>query len=154
MLIAIIKTLHVLSAVVFLGMGAGTAWVKLRGDRSGDPHVVAWTQRHVVQADWFFTIPSGVLSPLTGIALVELYGLPWSTTWVLVGTAGYVGAGLFWLPAAWLQLRMRADAEAALRDATPLPERFWRDHRAWLLLGIPSFSLAMLSVWAMVSKWA
>jgi len=153
MLILLVKTLHVLSAIVFLGVGAGTAWVKLRADRSGDPRVVAWAQRHIVQADWIFTVPAGLAVPVTGAGLVMLYGLPWSTPWVAVGIFAFAGAGLTWLPAAWLQLRMRDDAEEALRSGQPLPPRFHRDRLTWILLGVPSFGLTVLAVWAMVAKW-
>lgn len=38
----LLKTLHVISAVVVLGTGIGIAWYTLRGWLSGDPRVMRW----------------------------------------------------------------------------------------------------------------
>ena len=152
MLYLALKWLHVLGVVVFLGTGAGSAWYKLRADRSGDPHVVVWCQREVVRADWFFTIPSGVIVPLTGLALVHLGPWTFEMLWVQLGLAFYLVAGLTWAPAAMLQVRMRRLAEEALSSGQPLPERFHQDNRIWFALGLPSFLAAIGAVWVMVAK--
>ena len=153
MLYLALKTLHVLTVVVFLGTGAGSAWYKFRADRSGDVAVVVWCQREIVKADWIFTVPSGLLLPLTGIALVEIgpwnYGMPW----VALGIALYAVSGLTWLPAAFLQLRMRRLAEEALSAGEELPEAFHRDRRVWMALGCPSFLAAVATVWLMTAKY-
>lgn len=146
------KTLHVLSATIFFGAGLMSAWWKLRADRSGDPRVVAWAQRELVFADWVFTVPSGLVSPLTGAYLVVSYGLPWSTPWVVTSIGGYVVAGLCWLPAAWLQMEMRNIADACVAKNQPLPPRFRTLNRAWLALGAPAFLAAVFIIWTMVSK--
>jgi uncharacterized membrane protein len=151
-LTVVAKALHVLGAVLFLGAGLMTAWYKVRADRSGDLRIVAWCQREIVRADWLFTLPSALLLPATGALLVRGYRLPWSTDWVLAGLAGYVAAGALWLPAVWLQLRMRALADAALRDGTALPPAFHRLNRVWLALGAPAFLIAAATVWFMVAK--
>jgi len=122
MLILLIKTVHILSAIVFLGVGAGVAWTKLRADRSGDLRVIAWAQAHIVLADWLFTVPSAILLPATGAWLVVTYSLPWTTPWILFGIGGYIAAGAFWLPAVRLQMQMRDMAETALAEGTELPQ--------------------------------
>jgi uncharacterized membrane protein len=148
----ILKTVHILAAVVFLGTGFGSAYYRFRADRSGDPRVVAWCQHEIVRADWWFTVPSGLSLPVTAMALVIYEGIPWRTPWILWGIAGYVTAGVFWLPAAWLQLEMRRLADAALSLGEPLPPRYHRCARIWAALGVPSFLAAMLTVWVMVAK--
>ncbi len=152
MLFFAVKALHILGATAFLGTGAGSAWFKVRAWRSGDVHVVAWTDAEVVQADWVFTVPSGLLMPATGFWLAWLQGLPWDTPWLVAGLTGYAVAGLTWLPAAWLQVKMKR-LSAAARDAkAPLP-RAWHDAQVgWLILGLPSFSMTMLTLWLMVAK--
>lgn len=152
MLTLLLKTIHVLGAAVFLGTGLGSAYFKWRGSRSGSPHVVAWTDTEIVRADWVFTVPAGVLMPVTGAALVELYGLSWSTPWVLWGVAGYAVSGSTWIAAAWLQLRMRQLSRHALEQSAPLPARYEQLERAWVALGIPAFTAAVLTVWVMVAK--
>ncbi len=150
----LLKAVHVLAAVLFLGAGIGSAWYKLRADRSGDPRVIAWCQREIVLADWCFTVPSAVALPVTGLWLVDLYGLPLDTPWVLLGFAGWALAGGLWVPAAFLQLRMRRLADAALASGGGLGPDFHAANRIWLGLGFPAFAVAMATVWVMVAKYA
>lgn len=148
----VVKALHILAAVLFFGAGAMTAYYKLRADRSGDVTIIAWCLAEIVQADWRFTVPSGIVLPLTGMWLVNAYGLPWTTPWVLIGVAGFAVAGALWVPAAVLQLRMRDWAIQALQRAEPLPEAYHRASRIWLALGVPAFLAALLAIYAMVVK--
>ncbi|MCC7110617.1 MAG: DUF2269 domain-containing protein, partial [Deltaproteobacteria bacterium] len=115
------KTLHILSALLFLGAGLMTAYYKVRADRSGKLEVLTWYQREIVLADWIFTLPSGVTLPATGITLALMSGQSLTQGWVALGIGAYSLAGLLWLPAAWLQIRMRRMAETALREGTALP---------------------------------
>lgn len=154
MLIAAVKLLHVLAATFFFGGGLLIAWHKLRADRTGDPKIVAWAQREIVWADAVFTIPAGILLPITGVWLVATYHLPWTTGWVPWGIGTYVVTGLLWLPAAFLQVRMRKLADAAAAAGTPLPAAFHRANRWWFALGVPAFGLSVLAIWMMVSKWS
>lgn len=154
MLALYLKAIHVGAAILFLGTGLGSAFYKWRADRSGSVAVAAWAQRNVVLADWLFTVPSGIVLPGTGLWLAHLYGLPFTTSWVLFGIVGFAIAGLTWLPAAWIQLRMRRLADEALASGAPLPEEFHRLHRFWLALGVPSFGAAVATIWVMVGKHA
>lgn len=151
-LIVAVKALHVLSATIFFGAGLMSAFWKFRGDLSGDPRVVAWSQRQVVLADWLFTVPSGVISPATGAYLVWAYGLPWSTPWVVASLGGYLAAMLLWLPAAWIQLELRKLARAAIDTGAPLPPRFSTLNRLWLALGVPAFAASVFIIYAMTAK--
>ncbi len=149
---ALLKTLHILCAVLFLGAGLMTAYYKLRADRSDDLKVVTWYQREIVLADWLFTVPSGLLLPLTGYLMMR-EGYSWEAGWLRLAIVLFVLTGLLWLPAAWLQIRMRAMAHDALREGTELPTAFHRANRIWVALGVPAFLIAMFIVWLMVAKW-
>ena len=148
----LLKTVHVLGATLFLGTGLGSAWYKVRSWRSGDVRIIAWADREVVLADWLFTIPSGVVMPVTGLWLAHLYGIPWTAGWLKWAIGGYACAGLFWLPAAWLQLVMRRLSTTAATTGTPLPPEWRRARRIWTLLGVPSFGATVVTVWVMVTK--
>lgn len=154
MLYLVVKTLHILSALLFLGAGLMTAYYKVRADRSGKLEVLTWYQREIVLADWIFTLPSGVTLPATGITLALMSGQSLTQGWVALGIGAYALAGLLWLPAAWLQIRMRRMAEAALREGTALPAEFHRDNRIWLALGVPAFAVSIAALWLMVAKHA
>lgn len=153
-LYTLLKLVHILSAMVFFGTGLGTAYFKFRADRSGDLRVIAWTQREVVRADWLFTVPSGILLPLTGGIIVQVVRFGWTSPWILWAFTGYAIAGLCWLPAAWIQIRMRDLAEAALARGAELPREFRVYARWWTILGFPSFSAAMVVIWVMIAKYA
>lgn len=153
-MVLIIKTMHILGVVLFLGAGIMSAYYKVRADRSGDPRILAWCQAEIVRADWLFTVPSGVIVPITGFLLVHTYGLDWSLRWIHLGIGGFITAGLLWLPAAWLQIQMRAMATDALEQQTDLPRRFHKLNRIWFALGAPAFAIAVGTVWVMVTKWS
>ncbi len=149
----LLKTLHILGALLFFGVGLGSAWYKFKADRSGDLRVIAWCQNQIVTADWVFTLTSAFLLPITGLEMVRRLNIPWTTPWVVVGIAGYVLAGLLWLPAVWLQIRMRDLAREALQRNTPLPHEFHRANRIWFYLGVPAFAITVGVIWVMVAKW-
>jgi len=150
----VLKTVHILSAMLFLGTGFGSAWYRFRADHSQDVRVIAWCQREIVRADWFFTVPAGLLLPATALGMIQYLQLPWQTTWIMGGLAGYSIAGVFWLPAVWLQIQMRRLADHALATETPLPPVYFRYARMWLWLGFPSFLSALGTLWFMVAKHA
>lgn len=154
MLYLVVKTAHIFSAVLFLGAGLMTAWYKVRADRTRDLRVVVWYAKEIVLADWLFTLPSGITLPITGLWLASLLGQPLLSGWVSLGIAAYALAGLLWLPAAWLQIRMRTLAERALKDGVELPAEFHRANRIWLALGVPAFAVSIAALWVMVAKHA
>lgn len=151
-LIPLVKALHVLSATVFFGAGLMSAFWKFRGDLSDDPRVVTWAQKQVVLADWVFTVPAGIISPLTGVYLVHSYSIPFTTPWVLASIGGFVATGVLWLPAAWIQVELRKLASQCLAEGTALPPRFHRLNRIWLGLGVPAFALSVFIIYVMVVK--
>lgn len=149
MLYLSLKYLHILSAIVLFGTGLGSAFYKFMTDRRGDVAAMAMVNRSVVQADWWFTTPTIVLQPLTGIAMLHLSGIPWTTPWVLWSFALYALAGACWLPVVWLQIRMRGMAETAAQANTSVPSLYWQYARLWFWLGVPAF-VSMLAVVALM----
>lgn len=141
-----VKTLHILSSVVMVGTGFGTAFYLFFANRSGSVPAIAVVARLVVRADWWFTTPAVVFQPLSGIWMMHLGGIPWNTPWVVAALVLYLIAGLCWLPVVWLQLRMARLAQAAQAAGAALPEQYWICARRWELLGYPAFG-AMLAVY-------
>ncbi|MDO4708966.1 MAG: DUF2269 domain-containing protein [Pseudomonadota bacterium] len=150
----IIKWLHILSSVLLVGTGFGSAFYMFFANRSGNLAAQAVVTRLVVRADWWFTTPAGIVQPISGFYLMSLTGwsLSWDTPWILASLILYVIAGLCWLPVVWLQIRMSDMAEQALREGRELPEKYFRYARRWELLGYPAF-IAMLGIYyLMVNK--
>jgi uncharacterized membrane protein len=148
----IVKWLHILSSTFLFGTGIGSAFYMLFTSLSRDVRAIAVVSRYVVLADWIFTSTTVVLQPLTGFYLVHLAGYPLGSAWIAWSIALYLLAGACWLPVVWIQLRMRNMAQAAAREATELPEQYWRYLRIWFLLGIPAFLALVLVFYLMVAK--
>ncbi|MEZ5707289.1 MAG: DUF2269 domain-containing protein [Burkholderiaceae bacterium] len=145
-----IKTLHVVSSVVLVGTGFGSAFYLFMTHRSGSVAAQAVVSRLVVKADWWMTTPAVILQPLSGLAMVHLAGWPLTTPWVVLSLGLFGFAGLCWLPVVALQIRMaRLAATAHARGDAALPEAYWRMARWWERLGYPAFA-AMLVVFALM----
>lgn len=153
----LLKTVHIVSSVLLVGTGLGSAFYLFFANRSGSVQAQAVVARLVVRADTWFTTPAGIVQPVSGVALAAMAGWPLGTPWLALSMALYVLAGLCWLPVLWLQWRMAAMARDAAAGGTPLPSAYARYARWWEALGYPAF-IAMLAVfYLMVNKpalWA
>ncbi|WP_326543702.1 DUF2269 family protein [Pseudorhodoferax sp.] len=148
----VVKWLHVLSSVVLVGTGLGSAFYMFFGNRSGSVAAQAVISRLVVRADWWFTTPAAIFQPLSGLWLAHAAGWPLSTPWLLLALLLYAFAGACWLPVVWLQLRMARMAHAAARDGQALPARFDIYRRWWEGLGYPAFAAMLAVFYLMVAK--
>jgi uncharacterized membrane protein len=148
----ILKWLHILSSVVLVGTGFGSAFYLFFVNRSKSLEAQVIVSRLVCKADWWFTTPTVIIQPVTGIAMAVLVGWPLTTPWILISLVLYVFAGVCWLPVVWMQLRMAQLAQTALEDKTPLSVEYWKLAKMWEWLGYPAF-IAMLGVfYLMVNK--
>lgn len=147
-----VKWLHVLSATVLFGTGLGTAFQMWMAHRRGDVRAIAATARNVVKADWLFTATSGVAQPVTGGVMIWMAGHDPLAPWLAWSYALYALALACWLPVVWLQIRVRNLAEAAVREATPLPAAYHRCMRWWFALGWPAFLSLLAIFWLMVAR--
>jgi uncharacterized membrane protein len=145
-----IKTLHIVSSVVLVGTGFGSAFYLFMANRSGSVAAQAVVSRLVVRADWWMTTPAVIVQPLSGLAMAHLAGWPLSTPWIALALGLYVLAGVCWLPVVALQVRMaRLAAASAARGDAALPAAYWRMARWWEGLGYPAFA-AMLAVFVLM----
>lgn len=155
----LLKTLHLLSAAVLLGTGAGIAFFTWFGSRqalrSGSIEALRTILRLTVRADWVFTAVAVVVQPVSGALLMRQMGASFGSAWFQQVAALFVAVGACWLPVVWLQYRLR---DEALRCASvaQLSAGFHRRFRLWFLLGIPAFAMVLGLYWLMVAKpgWA
>ncbi len=151
----VVKTLHILSSVLLVGTGFGSAFFLFFANRSGSVESIAVVSRLVVRADWWFTTPAVIFMPVSGLWMAHAAGWPLSTPWLALSIALYVLAGLCWLPVVWLQIRLSRMAKESIAHGRDLPERYWRYSKIWEWLGYPAFT-AMLPVYFLmvVKPWA
>lgn len=149
----IVKWLHILSSVLMVGTGFGSAFYMFFANRSGSVPAQAIVSRLVVRADWWFTTPTVIIQPVTGIWLMVLAGWPLDTPWLVLSMLLYAIAGACWLPVVWLQIRMARMAQEALaHGATALPALYYQYARRWEALGYPAFIAMVVVYWLMVNK--
>lgn len=148
----LVKWLHIISSTVLFGFGAGTAWYLWNAHLTGDAALIAKVGRMVVKADWIFTGTSGIVQPVTGLALIRLAGYSFTEPWLIVAYALYLIAFLCWAPVVWLQIKAQRLAQHADDTGTPLRFDYYRTMRLWFALGWPAF-LGLIGVfWLMVAK--
>ena len=146
----IAKLIHILGTVLLFGTGMGTAFFLLMAYRSRDLDAIRVTARHVVIADWLFTMPAVVVQPITGVVLMLLLGYRFDTEWFAAVVVLFMLTGACWIPVVFVQYRLRDLAIAATSFET-LPQEFHRLMRRWVVLGVPTFSAVLLIVVLMVT---
>lgn len=149
----LVKTLHILSSVLMVGTGFGTAFYLFCANRSGSVAAQAVVSRWVIKADWWFTTPAVIFQPLSGLWLANYLGVAWSATWIWLTLLLYALAGACWLPVVWLQIRMaKLAAQAHQAGKTALPTVYYRYARYWEYLGYPAFCAMVAVYFLMVMK--
>jgi uncharacterized membrane protein len=148
----IVKWLHIVSSTVLFGLGLGTAYYMLQAWRSGNALLASQIGRMVVKADWIFTTASGIVQPMSGVALVLMGGWsPWEG-WLVVTYFLYVLAFCCWAPVVVLQIRATRLAKVAALAGAQLPESYHAAMRVWYRLGWPAFIALLVIFMLMIAK--
>ena len=147
----VLKWVHILSAIVLLGTGVGSAFYLYRSNRTGNLHAIRFVLSNVILADWMFTVPPIALLPVTGVWMMRINGATFSDLWIWLSLGLFVIAGLCWLPAAVLQTKMKALAARAL-DKERLPATYWHYERLWFVLGAAAFPAVLVIFSLMIFK--
>jgi len=147
----LLKTLHIISAAVLLGAGAGIAFFMVMAHRTRELRAMQAVTRYVVLADWVFTAPAVVVQPVTGFLLMHVMGWSMQSGWLHAVLGLYVLVGCCWVPVVWLQHRLARMVNAA-PSMQALGDAYWRLYRLWFALGVPAFAAVLFLVWLMVAK--
>ena len=148
----ILKWIHIVSSVILVGTGFGSAFYMFFVNKSKNLEAQAIVSRLVCRADWWFTTPTVILQPITGIAMAAIAGWPLTTPWIIISLVLYVFAGVCWLPVVWIQLKMAKLAQLALQNKTALPPEYWKLAKIWEWLGYPAFIAMVVIFYLMVNK--
>lgn len=147
-----IKAIHILSSVLMVGTGFGTAFYLFFVNRSRSVEAIAVVSRLVVKADWWFTTPAVIVQPISGAYMIHAAGFPLDSLWIVASLGLYALAGVCWLPVVWYQIKMGRMAIAAHEQEKPLPDAYWAYARRWEALGYPAFSAMVVVYFLMVLK--
>jgi uncharacterized membrane protein len=86
---AVFKTVHVLTAVVWVGGGVLLTILAVLADRRDDPQEMATIARQAVFVGEKIFAPSGLVVFLMGIAMMLNTDWGWGKFWVVAGLVGY-----------------------------------------------------------------
>ena len=149
----VLKSLHILSVVIFLGnIITGVFW-KMHGDRVGTATARAQALDGVIHSDRWFTLPGVLAIIITGVVLALTQGYPLlRTKWILwsiilFGISGVV----FQFFVARLQKRLLDIARAGIAGSWNGAE-YQRVSREWLLWGAVATLAPVGALVLMVTK--
>jgi uncharacterized membrane protein len=145
----LLKWIHILSSVALVGVGFGSAFYLYFINRTRNVAAIAEVSQLVVRADYWFTAPTVIIQPASGIALASMAGYPLTQSWLLATYVLFILAGMWWLPVVWLQIQMAKMAKAAAANNTGLPQRYWHYAIIWERLGMLAFP-SMVAVYGLM----
>jgi uncharacterized membrane protein len=149
----VLKALHVLSVVLFLGnIITGVFW-KIHADRGGELRARAQALDGIIQSDRWFTLPGVALIIVTGVLLAMTAHLPiLGTRWLLWALILFGVSGIaFQFFVAPLQRKLLANVRAGLAGS-------WNESEyralsgAWKLWGAVATLAPVGSLFLMVTK--
>lgn len=147
----LLKTLHILSAVVLMGTGSGIAFFMLMAVLSRSQETIRNVSRIVILADWLFTAPAVLVQLISGVWLMSLLNVSFTSPWFLTVAGLFILIGCCWLPVVWIQYQLHREA-CMEKENGFLSVRFKRLMRLWIVLGIPAFAAMLVLFWLMVAK--
>ena len=150
---AILKTVHVLAVIMFVGnITVGIFW-KTIADATHDPRIMAHTLRGIMQADRWFTIPGIILLVIAGVSTAMVAHLPiLGTGWILWSLVLFIIAGLAFGPVARAQRQMEALARTAAEGGTFDGARYAAVSQTWNVAGMIALIGPLIAVILMVAK--
>jgi uncharacterized membrane protein len=151
MSVGLLKTLHTLGVVLFLGNIIVTAFWKVMADRTRDLAVIRFAVRATNWTDVFFTFGGVVLLAVAGRALAAQSGIL-ELPWLRLAYGLFAATGLLWLGVLIPLQRAQAKLLAPLPRDAAIPARYWRLALAWAVAGTVATLLPLGIVWLMTVK--
>jgi uncharacterized membrane protein len=153
MLYLALKSLHIVSVVLFLGnVITGVFW-KMHADSAGTLSARAQALDGIIRSDRWFTLPGVVLIVATGVSLALVAHLPMlGTFWIVASIALFgVSGAAFSMRVAPLQKKLLANARAGLAGEWNEAE-YHALSRSWTVWGTIATLAPLIAVFLMVMK--
>jgi uncharacterized membrane protein len=153
MLYLLLKSLHIISVVLFLGnIITGVFW-KAHADRSGDVGARALALDGIIASDRWFTMPGVFAIIITGVSIALLAHIPiLGTPWILWSIVLFAISGaVFGAFVGPLQKKLLSNVRAGIEghwDAAAYESL----SRRWMIWGAVSTGAPLLAVFLMVLK--
>lgn len=148
----IIKTLHILSATILFGTGAGIAFFMFCSRYADNIYQKYYAAKFTVIADYIFTLPAVIIQPITGFWLIQQGGFDPMDYWLSTTYILYALAGICWIPVVWIQIQMKKVLALAIENKQEPSEKYHRLFKIWFLLGWPAFGSLIAIFFLMAFK--
>lgn len=148
MLDSLLKTAHILGAILFVGNVVITGIWSAIFWRARHTHDFARAARAIVITDWWFTVGGGAVLTTSGVTLALLRGLPlWDTPWIRQAIMALTLSTLLWLVVLVPAQRIMVRHTGHDNDETLV-----RAYSRWSLWGWTATVPLVYAVWCMVAK--
>ncbi len=149
----ILKLVHVVAVIMFVGnITIGIFWKEI-ADRTKDPRIVAHTIAGIIRADRLFTIPAIVVLLIGGIGAAQVGHLSiLGTGWILWAIVLFVIAGIAFGPVSRAQRQLRDLADAGVASGAMDWARYEQLSMQWNVWGTIATLAALIAVAFMVLK--
>ena len=143
----IVKMIHILSATIMIGTGLGSAFYLFITYKTTNTATVRDVLKNVIFADIIFTTPSVITQLITGLILTEQLNL-YDTQWFYLVIIISFFVLILWLGAVVIQYKL----ERIIKNSTSFTSQFNKLMNIWVILGVPSFLLAIYLYYLMIFK--
>ena len=143
----IVKMIHILSATIMIGTGLGSAFYLFITYKTTNTATVRDVLKNVIFADIIFTTPSVITQLITGLILTEQLNL-YDTQWFYLVIIISFFVLILWLGAVVIQYKL----ERIIKNSTNFTTQFNKLMMIWVILGVPSFLLAIYLYYLMIFK--
>ncbi len=149
----ILKTIHILGAVIFLGNIVITGWWKLMANKTNNPVIIAFAQKQVTLTDFVFTAGGSAILFITGLVNIKLHEISIAgTVWIYWALALFTLSGIIWITILIpLQIKQANEAKTFC-EQTKISAEYWRRKYSWICWGILATILPLVSIMLMVLK--
>ena len=143
----LLKTLHIIGVVLFLGNIIVTGWWKIMANRTGNPEIIAFAQRQVTLTDYIFTAGGSTILLAAGLANIIIYDIDiMATAWLLWGFGLFTLSGIVWV-AILIPIQIKQAHEAKeFTSETIISKQYWHREKLWAIYGILATVLPLVSV--------
>jgi uncharacterized membrane protein len=152
MSLPLLKTIHLIGVILFIGNIVVTALWKMVADRTRDIAVIRYATGMVNVTDILFTVGGVAVLLGAGQAMAPSYGGVMATKWILWSYALLAGTGLIWI---FLLLPIQITQSRLLKSLGPqegIPARYWALSRWWAVAGAIATVLPLPAIYLMVAK--
>jgi len=149
----VLKAIHILGIILFIGNIIITGFWKTFANRTGQPEIIAFAQRLVTITDWLFTAGGVALLVFGayGMAYVNGWDLR-GERWLIWGQGLFIASGLIWLAILIPVQIKQARLARGFADGSAIPDQYWHLNRLWYFWGIIATLLPLANLYWMIFK--